>query len=305
LADLAVVIVSWNVRDLLQACLDSLLLDLSRSGLNATIHVVDNASADGTPELVAEGYPQVRLTAGVENLGFAAGNNLALREIMGTEAPSPRLVWLLNPDTEVLPGATRALATCLDDEPAAGIAGAKLLYADGSLQHSAFRFPGLTQLVFELYSLPARFYETGINGRYAPRTYAQTKPFLVDHPLGASIMVRTDAIAQVGLMDEAYHMYCEEIDWCWRMRRQGWRAYCAPAANILHHAGQSSAQVPVASFTNLWRSRARLYSLVCGPLRLTIARHMVRVAMRRRARSASPETSAACEEVARAWQGAS
>jgi len=299
------VIVSWNVRDLLRACLDSLLQDLSRSGLDASIHVVDNASADGTPELVAEGYPQVRLTAGTENLGFAAGNNLALREIVGTEPLSHRLVWLLNPDTEVLPGATRSLATCLDDEPAAGIAGARLLYADGSLQHSAFRFPGLTQLAFELFSLPARFYETVINGRYAPRMYAGTKPFAVDHPLGASMMIRTAAIAQVGLMDEAYHMYCEEIDWCWRMRRQGWRAYCAPAAGIIHHAGQSAAQVPVASFTNLWKSRARLYSRICGPLRLAIARHMVRRAMRRRAHSASPEMSTACEEVARAWQGAS
>ena len=298
------VIVSWNVRHLLGACLDRLLADLSRSRFEASVHVVDNASTDGTAELVAEQYPHVRLTAGEENLGFAAANNLALREIVGSEGLYPRFVWLLNPDTEVLPGATRCLVACLEDRPAAGIAGPKLLYADGSLQHSAFRFPGLTQLAFELFRLPARFYETGFNGRYSLRMYAATEPFPVDHPLGASMMVRTDTVAQIGLMDENYHMYCEEIDWCWRMQRRGWQAYCAPMAAVIHHAGQSSAQVPVASFANLWRSRARLYSRVCSPFRFGVARQMVRLGITRRARSATPEMSEACAEVIRAWEGA-
>ena len=302
MASLAVIIVSWNVRSLLGTCLSSLLDDLSKSGLEADIHVVDNASTDGTPELVADQFPRVHLTVSVENLGFAAGNNLALRRISASGAPPFRYAWLLNPDTEVLPGATRALLECLDDRPDAGVAGARLLYSDGSLQHGAFRFPGLIQLAFELFPLPARLYDTVLNGRYAPDLYERNEPFRVDHPLGATLMVRAEAIGQVGLLDEQYRMYCEEIDWCWRMRRAGWGAWCAPAAAVIHHAGQSSGQVPVTSFVNLWKSRARLYARFHRPVIRGVARQLVRLGMRRRMRSASPEMRAACDKVLRVWQ---
>ena len=117
------------------------------------------------------------------------------------------------------------------------------------------------------------------------------------------MMVRTKAIGQVGLLDEQYHMYCEEIDWCWRLRRAGWRSYCVPSAQVTHHAGQSSAQVPVASFVNLWRSRARLYRRFHGPVTRALARQMVRTGMMRRMRAATPEMTNACEEILRAWRG--
>ena len=152
--DLGIIIVSWNVRDLLAACLRSLFADLDLSGLKAQVWVVDNASTDGTPEMVAETFPAIHLIACDENLGFAAGNNLALREISNLQSPISRYVWLLNPDTEVQPGATAALVDFMERTPQAAVAGAKLLYADGSLQQSAFRFPGLVQLVFEFFPLP-------------------------------------------------------------------------------------------------------------------------------------------------------
>ncbi len=296
-------IVSWNVRDLLSTCLQTLQSDLNQSGIDADILVVDNASTDGTPGKVAQRFPWVRLIANQENLGFAAANNLALLEVRGPNAPAIRYVWLLNPDTEVLPGTTRALLGCLERRPEAAVAGAKLLNADGSLQHGAFRFPGLVQLAIELYPLPARLYDSTLNGRYPSRYYESEEPFRVDHPLGASMMVRTKAIGQVGLLDEKYHMYCEEIDWCWRLRRAGWRSYCVPSAQVIHHAGQSSAQVPVASFVNLWRSRARLYHRFHGPVTRALARQMVRAGMMRRMRAATPEMTNACEEIRRAWRG--
>jgi GT2 family glycosyltransferase len=305
--DLTVVIVSWNVRGLLVACLRSLFADLDRAGLEARVWVVDNGSSDGTPEIVAETFPAVHLIASQENLGFAAGNNLALRKILGNTQHATRdtqYVWLLNPDTEVLPGATSALLSALKAYPRAGVVGAKLLYPDGSLQQSVFRFPGLAQLLFELLSLPARLYETSLNGRYPRRLYARERPFAVDHPLGAAMMVRAEAVAQVGLMDEEYHMYCEEIDWCWRMREAGWRALCVPAAQVIHHAGQSTAQVPVSSFANLWVSRARLYARHHGPLAYRLARVLVRAGMRQRMRGALPEMAAACQDVLRAWEKA-
>jgi N-acetylglucosaminyl-diphospho-decaprenol L-rhamnosyltransferase len=299
---LAVVIVSWNVRDLLTDCLRSLCADLTTSGLQADIWVVDNGSTDGTPGMVVEAFPQVHLIASPENLGFAAGNNVALREISNLQSPISKYIWLLNPDTEVQPGATAALLAALEADPRAGVAGAKLLYADGSLQQSAFRFPGLAQLVFEFFPLPPRLYDTSLNGRYPRRRYEAQAPFLVDHPLGATMMVRAEAVAQVGLMDEGYRMYCEEIDWCWRMRRAGWRALCVPAARVIHHAGRSTGQVPIPSFVNLWTSRARLYARHHGPLTRRLAQAFVRAGVRRRMQGASPEMAAACQQVIRAWE---
>ena len=300
--DLAVVIVSWNVRNLLAACLRSLFADVERSGIKAQVWVVDNASADGTPEMVAEAFPTVHLVTSDKNLGFAAGNNVALREISNLKSQIPQYIWLLNPDTEVQPGTTAALLSTLEADPKIGVAGAKLLYADGSLQHSAFRFPGLVQLIFEFYPLPSRFYDTPLNGRYSRRLYERVSPFTIDHPLGASMVVRAETVAQVGLMDEGYRMYCEEIDWCWRMRRAGWRAFCVPTARVIHHAGQSTAQAPIPSFVNLWVSRARLYARHHGPLAWQLAKMLVRAGMRRCMRRAFPEMIVACQQVVQAWE---
>ena len=284
--DLAVVIVSWNVRDLLAACLRSLLADLDRSRLSAQVWVVDNASTDGTPEMVADAFPAVHLIASRENLGFAGGNNLALRQILNSNLQLPEYVWLLNPDTEVLPGATAALLSALQAHPRAAVAGAKLLYPDGSLQQSAFRFPGLVQLLFEFLPLPPRLYDTPLNGRYPRRLYEGVSPFPVDHPLGAAMIVRAAAIEQVGLLDEGFWMYCEEIDWCWRMRRAGWRALCVPAAQVVHYAGRSTEQVRVASFVALWRSRLRLYDKHYPPLKRRLARALVQAGVRWKMRQA-------------------
>lgn len=296
---LTVIIISWNVRDLLAACLRSLQADRERAGLSADVWVVDNGSTDGTPEMVARDFPAVHLIARPDNIGFAAANNHAMRAVL--ETVPPRYFWLLNPDTEVLPGATAALLNAMESHPRVGVAGAKLLYSDGTLQHSAFRFPGLVQLAFDLFPMPARLYETPLNGRYPRRLYEGGRPFLVDHPLGAAMMVRTAAVNQVGLMDEGYRIYCEEIDWCWRMRRAGWRALCVPAARVVHHAGRSTGQVPIPSFVHLWTSRARLYARHHGPLTRRLARILVRIGMRRRMRDAPPEWQEAVRQVLEAW----
>ncbi|RME33019.1 MAG: glycosyltransferase family 2 protein, partial [Thermoflexia bacterium] len=274
---LTIIIVTWNVRDLLRACLQSVRADLERSGLDAPIWVVDNGSADSTPEMVRREFPDVHLMALGENVGFAGGNNRALCAVLDVPVPRrPRYLWLLNPDTEVLPGATAALVGALEQNPRAGVAGPKLLYPDGSFQHGAFRFPGLVQLAFDLFSLPARLYETPLNGRYPRRLYEGQSPFPVDHPLGAAMMVRTETVDQVGLMDEGYRLYCEEIDWCWRMRRAGWGALCVPQARVVHHAGRSTSQVPIPSFVNLWASRARLYARYHPRPVFLLARFLVR-----------------------------
>ena len=278
------------------------MADLDHSGLVAEIWVVDNASTDSTPDMVREEFPAVHLLLSEQNLGFAGGNNLALRRILASQPRPVETIWLLNPDTEVCPGATSTLLSALQTHPEVGVAGPKLVYPDGSLQQSVFHFPGLAQLLFELFPLPTRLYDTSLNGRYRRALYDGEQPFRVDHPLGAAMMLRTAALVEVGLLDEGYHMYCEEIDWCWRLWLAGWRAVCVPAAQVVHHSGQSTAQTPLSSFVNLWTSRARLYARYHRPSTLRLARTLVRAAMQRRLRGGTPEMVAACRQVLRAWE---
>jgi N-acetylglucosaminyl-diphospho-decaprenol L-rhamnosyltransferase len=275
--DLAIVIVSWNVRDLLRACLSSVYSDLATSGLAAEVWVADNASHDGSPEMVRADFAQARLFASPENLGFAGGNNLALRQL-ATAGP-PRYVLLLNPDTEVRAGALCTLFDFMEEHPRVGVAGARLFYGDGGFQHSAFGFPGLWQIAFDLFPLPARLHESRLNGRYPQTWYERGAPFPVDHPLGATMMVRWQVIRQAGLFDQDFYMYCEEIDWCMRIKRTGWEIYCVPQAEVVHHAGQSTGQIQADMFVNLWRSRRRLYDKHYGPLKRWLAWRLVRAGL--------------------------
>ncbi len=284
MSDLAVVIVNWNVRDLLRACLTALYADLATSGLAGRVWVVDNASQDGSVAMVRETFPQVRLIASPENRGFAGGNNLALRQILADDDPPP-YVWLLNPDTEMQPGAVRTLADFMAAHPRAGMAGPRLTFGDGRFQHAAFRFPGLWQILFDLFPLPARLYESRLNGRYPRAWYAGGKPCPIDHPLGAAMWVRRAVLEKVGLLDEGFHMYCEEVDWCMRIRRAGWAIYGVPAAHVVHHAGQSTGQIQEASFVNLWHSRRQLYDKHYGPLKRRLAVWLARAGLRYRRRA--------------------
>lgn len=295
---LAVIIVSWNVAALLDRCLTTLREELARSDVAATVWVVDNASTDGSADLVRDHHAWVRLETPGENLGFVRGNNLILDRLLREGLPD--FVWLLNPDTEVRPGAVTALLHCLAEHPCAGLCGPRLLNPDSSLQQSAFRFPGLFQPLCDLGWLPARFYETPLNGRYPRAQYAGRQPFRVDHPLGAALMARGAAVAQVGPLDPEFFMYCEEIDWAWRMRQAGWEAWLAPAATVVHHGGASTGQARPATMAYLWVSRARLYRKYRGPLTRALVGWAVRRTFARRS-ATSPEWAAAYRQIVNAW----
>lgn len=295
---LAVIIVSWNVAALLDRCLTTLRAELARSVAAATVWVVDNASTDGSADLVRERHAWARLETPGENLGFVRGNNLIIEGLLREGLPD--FVWLLNPDTEVHPGAVTALLHCLAEHPRAGLCGPRLLNPDGSLQQSAFRFPGLLQPLFDLGRLPARFYETPLNGRYPRAQYAGRQPFRVDHPLGAALLARGAAVAQVGPLDPDFFMYCEEIDWAWRMRRAGWEAWLAPEATVVHHGGASTGQARPATAAHLWVSRARLYRKYRSPLMRALVGWAVRRTFARRP-ATSPEWAAAYRQIVSAW----
>lgn len=287
--DLAVIIVTWNVRDLVIDALRTLLDDLATSGLEAQVIVVDSASHDGTPEAVRQHFPQVDLIACADNPGFAAANNRALRQLgFGQSGPDlPRAVFLLNPDTLTQPGAARRLFDVLMGDPHVGLVGARLTYGDGSFQHSAFHFPGLRQLWVEFFPTPGRFIEGTFNGRYPRRLYASPEPFPVDCVLGATMLLRREVIEQTGLFDEQFFMYCEEIDWAWRICEAGWDVRCVPAAHVVHLAGQSTGQVRPQSIINLWQSRLRLFHKHYAPLKFILARAMIVIGITLKLRQAA------------------
>ncbi|MFC1976175.1 glycosyltransferase family 2 protein [Chloroflexota bacterium] len=293
--ELAIIIVNWNVKDLLKNCLASTLADIATGNLSAEIWVVDNASTDGSVEMLRRDFPQVHLIAGQKNLGFAGGNNAALKAIGFADPPQfnssslqnktdlPEAALLLNPDTEIHPGALQILLDFFKHTPKAGLAGARLVYGDGAFQHSAFAFPGLWQLAIELLPLPGRLVESRLNGRYPRSLYEGERPFHIGHPLGAALCVRREAIRQVGLLDERFHMYVEEVDWSKRIVSAGWEAYCVPRATVTHFGGQSTGQIKTRMFVNLWTSRYQFYSRHYRPLKIWLAAQIVRAGMHRKA----------------------
>jgi len=289
---LAVVIVSYNVKELLRRCLDSLYTSLRRSSeLDAQVWVVDNASSDGSAEMVRREFPAAKLIVNDDNLGFAAASNQAMRALEA-ETRKPDFIFLLNPDTEVLDRAPYILARFLQQHPDVALAGPRLLYPDGRLQHSAFRFPGVAQIFFDFFPIHHRLAESRLNGRYPRHLYEKGEPFPIDHPLGAAMMVKWEAIEQVGFLDEGFFMYCEEIDWCMRFRAAGWGVYCVPEAKIIHHVAQSTRQFRDEMFVQLWRSRYRLFRKHYGPGFVRVARVLVNIGLRwemRKARKAAQE----------------
>mgnify|MGYP001135822657 CR=1 FL=1 len=300
--ELAVILVTWNVRDLVLDALHSLFADLESSGLDAVVYVVDSASSDGTATAVAQVFPQVRLIASDENLGFARGNNTALRALGfegGTGSDLPRAVYLLNPDTITQLGATRTLYDMLVNDAETGVVGARLSYGDGSFQHSGFAFPGLRQLWAEFFPTPGRFIEGRFNGRYPHALYKRGTPFAVDFTLGATMMLKHEVIQQTGIFDEAFFMYCEEIDWAWRIRKAGWQIKVVPEAHVIHLGGQSTGQVRPRSVIDLWTSRLHLFEKHYPRWKLTLARLLIAAGMRLKAQreGQSSEVAAAYRQV--------
>ncbi len=297
--DLSVAVISWNVKELLEGCLASVYRSLEQGSVDCEVLVVDNASSDGSVDMVSECFPQVLLIANEDNKGFAAANNQALEKTVGQH------VLLLNPDTELRGDALQTLLGFMENTPSAAMAGPRLLYADGSFQHSAFRFPSLSQAFFDFFPLHHSLQESRWNGRYPRSSYLSRQPFPVDHPLGACMMVRRQAIERVGGMDEQFFMYCEEVDWAMRMRCAGWQIYCVPGAEVVHYSGQSTKQFRDEMYVALWRSRFRLYAKHYGQLYNWAVRRIVRMGLwreegraRHQAKAGILEDESLCDRLA-------
>jgi N-acetylglucosaminyl-diphospho-decaprenol L-rhamnosyltransferase len=256
------------VRELLRRCLRSIDESLAGSSLRCHTLVIDNASGDGSVAMLRAEFPQVQLIASERNLGFAGGNNLGLRRLLGAElqAPdAPRAVLLLNPDTEIIGDALGRMLRYLDEHPEVVVVGPQLRYADGSLQSSRRRFPTIGTLFWESTLLELWWPRNPWASRYRYGDQPVAAPQPVDWLVGAALMLRSTAIARAGLLDEGFFMYSEELEWQSRLRSatQGAIVYL-PDALILHHEGKSSEQQLARRHINFNRSKLRYATLRWG-----------------------------------------
>ncbi|MFN8636264.1 MAG: glycosyltransferase family 2 protein [Chloroflexota bacterium] len=247
-------VVSYNRRDLVSRCIDSLLAEHVEGGVE--VIVVDNASSDGTPAAIAERYPDVRSIVSPENLGYGGGCNL------GLEVASGRYLLVLNQDIVVRPGALAELVRFADAHPDAGVVGARLEYEDGRFQHSAFRFPDWKQAFFGFFDSLVPL-DSEVNGRY-PVSWSELA-FAAEHLLGACLLFRRAALQQVGMFDPAFFMYYEETDLCARLVKAGWRNYYLPTARVMHVGAASTSAASEQMSVQFHRSQAIFYRRHRGP----------------------------------------
>jgi len=268
--DVSIIIVNWNARDLLSECLAHLHPAIDE--LSAEVFVVDNASQDGSAAMVKEEFSWVRLIENAENIGFARANNQAIKLSAG------QYILLLNNDAFVRPDTVVQMLSFMQAHPEAGMSGCKLFFPDGALQYSCSSFPTLfTELCGALY-LDRLFPRSRLFGKYLMTYWGHNDVREVDAVLGACMLVRRRAIDQVGLMDEKFFMYSEEVDWCYRFKKAGWKVYYVPHAQAIHIWGGSSKQVEVGMFVQMYRSRVAFFQKHYGRLSALLMKSLLALA---------------------------
>ncbi|MDH7487168.1 MAG: glycosyltransferase family 2 protein [Anaerolineae bacterium] len=270
--DLSIIIVNWNVRELLRRCLTS-IVEASIAGtepgtrnLELETIVVDNASSDGSLEMLQAEFPWVRLIANERNVGFTRANNQGLALSRG------RYVLFLNPDTEIVGDALPTMVRTMEARPTVGALGPQLRYPDGTVQSSRRRFPTLTTAFFESTLLAQWWPENPWARRYRLAERPDDLEQEVDWLVGACLLVRREALEQVGGFDEGFFMYSEEMDLCRRLRAAGWRVVYLPSAQVIHHEGRSSEQVVPERHLHFQTSKVRYFRKHHGRLQAELLR---------------------------------
>ncbi|HVN55447.1 MAG TPA: glycosyltransferase family 2 protein [Anaerolineaceae bacterium] len=254
MAQISIIIVNWNTRLLLRECLDS--VRAYSDGLNCEVIVVDNASSDGSPEMLDREYPEIRLIQNETNTGFARANNQAM------QVSEAEYFLLLNSDARLQPGSISSLLEAAKCHPGLGIAGARLLNPDGSFQASHTSFPTLWREFLILSGLGRAF-----RGGWYPSHGPEIEKGLqkVEYVEGACLFVRREAYLQVGGLDEGFFMYAEEVDWCYRMGLAGWEVWYQPLSVIIHHGSASSTGRRTQREGDLYWSRIHYFRKHYGP----------------------------------------
>jgi GT2 family glycosyltransferase len=233
---LSIIIVSWNVKEDLSRCLHS--LEENPPSSKYEVIVVDNGSSDGTIESIRNHFPGVHFIANSDNRGFAAANN------QGIEKSQGEYVLFLNPDTIIDSNCLNILMDFMDKNEDVGVCGPKLLYGDGTVQRSVRRFPSFRgalhrHTIFKILKIFKSDYE-----KWVMRDFKYDRQMEVDQVMGAALMTRRSIIKTVGMMDEIFFVYYEEVDLCYRIKQAGWRIVFLPEAKITHLGGRSSGQIP-------------------------------------------------------------
>jgi GT2 family glycosyltransferase len=253
--DLTVCIVSYQCRDELRECLHS--IRANAGAVEYEVIVVDNASSDGTADMVASEFFWVKLIRNTRNAGFAAANNQALAQAAG------RFLMLLNPDTQITHGALEALVRFMHNKPWIGALGPKLVYPDGGLQFSCRTFPTPMTLLLDNLGLAQACARSRLFGRQRMTWWDHATARRVDWVSGAALVMSRAAFRRVGPLDEGFFMYAEELDWQWRLRRAGFECWYYPQVTIVHREyvswkGQRLGQV-LWGHQSLWRYFAKNY----------------------------------------------
>ena len=243
--DISIVMVSWNTRSCLVDCLQS--IEEHKGASCPEVIVVDNASSDGSPELVKSRFPAVHLIRNGRNLGFARANNIGIGEARG------RYIALVNSDVILLPGCFEKLIAFMDDNPGIGMVGPRILNLDGTIQPTARRFPTFLSCLCRTLALDRLLAE----GNIFPSSFEAGFPqdaVKVEVLSGCFLVVRRKALAQVGLLDEHFFIYGEDIDWCKRFHMAGWGAALYPQAQAIHRGGASSSRAPLRFFVEMQKA---------------------------------------------------
>ncbi len=234
--DLSIIIVNWNTKDILLKCLNS--IDNQDKYISEDVIVVDNGSTDGSVEAVHKLFANVIVIENNANLGFARANNIGINKSSG------RYVCLINSDVEILDDCLIRLIKFMDANPKIGIAGPKILYPDLSLQNSCRKFPSLWNKLSPALGLDKIFRNSSHFSGEHMQFFAHNNRLNVDYLAGCFLMVRREAIDEVGLLDERFFIYAEEVDWCKRFRHHGWEISFYPGATAIHHQCASSSKDP-------------------------------------------------------------
>lgn len=244
---LSIVIVNWQTRAYLVDALSSIYA--SPPTFDFEVIVVDNASDDGSAQAVRDQFPQVVLIDNNDNAGYARGNN------QGIEQATGELVLLLNPDVIVPPGTLAGAAAFMKAHPECGAMGPRLVNPDGTLQRSLRGFPTPAAVCWEALGLSRLFPRSRRFGAYRMTWFAYDREAEVDQPMGTFLLIRRECLSQVGLLDEQFPIFFNEVDWCYRARRAGWRILFTPSVQVTHYGGGSTSQV---SPRMAWESRRSL-----------------------------------------------
>lgn len=252
-----IVIVNYKMKEDIAKCLASLYQDIENSELQVGIVVVDNNSNDGIDTFLAEKYPDVRVILQKENLGFGKSQNRGIKEIEAL------YYFALNPDT-VFPVGQRILDRMyqyMESHPRIGMIGPKIVYPDGSLQYSCYRFPNFWQPVFSRTKLGKKGRGEKISNHFLMKDFNHSETRPVDWIMGSAMFVRSSAISEVGVFDDRFWMYAEDCDWCRRMWESGWPVYYVHDIIIEHAHGRGSAKVPGVVKALLKNKLARVHLL--------------------------------------------